>query len=468
MTTHREPRPLDDTTQRGARSIDEQMYALFGGRKFSQREPSQRALTRLHDARRGRSISVVRIATTLVFVALAGFSVFVLGYGMRRKSTQDVETLARELDHLAQVGALENADGLLGVLQGAEFQSPDEMVLVARADALLYRYHDADSKRLSRVAKQLEVVAKHRPDDGIVIRGIIASAADRIAMLEDLTRIAETTEDPEAAYLVASALSRAGSHEQADRYFERTLDLEPSHLEHLAGYAEHKLRANRLDQAESILDTMREVSPSSLWTQVVADALGRAQSTDRHVVDGKEAGPSSRVAEAHALLMSAIARHEDGDPEALDEVTQAIERVNEQPPFLIDYADRLLAIGWRAAARRVIESDRFPDTALAGRAALGRLLLAEGNAVAARQALLGVISDGCRDPVTGMAHVEAMSAAGATKGAVENAAKAVARAWPERSDLADAASQLEVRREASVRKTRKKKKRKAKRRRRRR
>lgn len=411
--------------------IDAQVHALLGGDRLAARAPSAVRADRVK-SRSGWTWG--RIAAGLTLAGLAVFSGVVLTYGLRRSAEAEAQRMAAELQALATTGGTAGASELLDKLGALPDRLHDgrHRGIMLRTEATLYRSHDADPQRLQRIEAALETPEGLSELDLVLIRTLIASRADRLSQLSNLARLGADSEDPLVAFLMASALSRAGSAEQASAAFDRALELEPSNLEHLAGFAAHQYAGGHSAEAAELLDVMREVDPISGWTKQVAAML-------RVELPPSEQSHEVPVAGAWTKIYLATVRLGENDrvvARAL--VAEAVQEVHAQPAFLVDFVDFLLSRGYPDAAGIVIGNPSWSNKTAGAMAAQGRYLLAQGDIPGAANVLSQAVAAGFADPVSGLAYIEALGAAGGQPATVRKVARELADAWPDNVDVAAA------------------------------
>jgi hypothetical protein len=249
--------------------LESQLNAMFGGQVFD--EP-----TRLDAVAPRRSIRPARrrAALPLFVLCLAtAATIFVVTREVRNERERAL--VAHDLAGFLRSGALREADEALDRAYILARHSKHARVLaplMARAEATLYHYVDSSEER-KRDVEQILAVTGEGTFDAAVARALITPVDELVDLQGVLQVIADETRDPEATFLLGMSLDAAGRTKAADRMFERALDLEPSHLPHLAMYAVWSKRIRRLDRTNEVLDQMRTIDPDSPWIGWVEDQI---------------------------------------------------------------------------------------------------------------------------------------------------------------------------------------------------
>lgn len=249
-------------------SVESQMNALLGGRLFRERTrmvrlPEVRAIA----PRRQRRTVLLSLFVASFALGLAGAGAIAHGANQSRRCA----ALVRELEGFLRTGALREADETLDrvrVLAGAAGRSRALAPLMARAEATLFHFVDASEERRQAVEALLDAGGEGT-FDGVVARALLTPPEDLGELQPVLEAIANEKRDPEAAFLVALSLAARGREEAADRAFEQAIDLEPSHLPHLAHHARWLARTGRTVESGEVLDQMRNIDPESPWIEWV-------------------------------------------------------------------------------------------------------------------------------------------------------------------------------------------------------
>jgi tetratricopeptide (TPR) repeat protein len=250
--------------------LESQLNAMFGGGLF--REPTLiEKISVVHELRPPR-----RAASTFVRLVLATVAVGLVAFALaaqRVKHSRECAQLIGDLAGYLRTGELRVADEALErarVLAAEPDRARLLAPLMARAEATLYRYVDASDERRTSVEAML-AASGEGSFDAVIARALITPDAELAALQPVLQMIADETRDPEAAFLLAVSLVAAGRTEDADRAYARAVDLEPSHLPHLAHYAVWVTRSGRAEEAGEIVDQMKTIDPESPWIGWVED-----------------------------------------------------------------------------------------------------------------------------------------------------------------------------------------------------
>lgn len=242
-------------------SLDSQMNALFGGALFDEQTsflPPSIVLALRPAPKRGRGALRLLIAG----ITLAAVAVGLLTNEIVKR--RELAHVSQELEGFLRTGSVEEARPVMEKLQGLAKEGETQPIVV-RAEAMLYHYLDQDEGRRDFIERALPAMASDTYD-AVVARALIASEEDLPKMRADLERVAEGAEDPEAAFLLAVI-------SQKRKRYEAAVDLEPSHLPHLAHLARWYLGNEKRDRARDVLDQMRTVNPESRFTRMVEEEV---------------------------------------------------------------------------------------------------------------------------------------------------------------------------------------------------
>jgi tetratricopeptide (TPR) repeat protein len=250
--------------------LESQMNAMFGGALFRERTRliPVAAPQPIRAPRRPASTFVKLLAMT---VALGVVSFVVTA--RRLEKSREYAALTHDLAAFLRTGELRQADELLDRArsfavdpQQARAMAP----LMARAEATLYRYVDGSEERRKSVETWLALTGEGT-FDAAVARALITPDAELVPMQGILRTIAVQSLDPEAAFLFGVSLAQVGRRADADKAYARAVDLEPSHLPHLAHYAVWVSQNGRKSDAIELVDQMRTIDPESPWIAWVED-----------------------------------------------------------------------------------------------------------------------------------------------------------------------------------------------------
>ncbi|MCU0619922.1 MAG: hypothetical protein MUC69_00285 [Gemmatimonadales bacterium] len=344
----------------GRAHIDQQMAALLGASVFGPWAASERppAGTRRRARRRTWRGALAAAAVACGAVALALVVNASLVHVRQERATKAV----RSLREFLLIGDLVRASRL--VVPEAALADDDHRHVVARAEATLYRFHDAAPARRARAARLL---ADHPATgyDAVVARALLLPRAERASRLAELRALDRPGQrDPCAALLVAIAL--APRHDEAAAAaFDRALLLGPDHAPLLSAAAEFEHRRGRGQRAVGHLEALVETNPRSPWV-----ALTRA----RLAQPAAPPPDTPPVIAGELALLEAAAEQGQGRPaRAAVALERAAAAVHHEPSFLLDYLDQLLERRQPELARRLSELAGWPPGSPAAHAAAARL-----------------------------------------------------------------------------------------------
>jgi tetratricopeptide (TPR) repeat protein len=238
-------------------SLESQMNALLGGDLFRERTqmiPRVVVTSLTAPAKKGRVLAYA-VAAGVLGSVFAGAAVL-----SDLERTRERELVAKDLAVYLATGSLDQAAEALDHLRSLGELDP---VLEARAEATLYRYGDHSDVRRARAAASLR--GAKETDDALVARALIASDSELRMMQDDLRAVWKRSGDGEAAFLLAVIVGQ-------QRAYEAAIDLEPSHIPHLAHYA---MFLGNTDAARDVLDQIRDVDPESPWVEKLEKELER-------------------------------------------------------------------------------------------------------------------------------------------------------------------------------------------------
>jgi Tfp pilus assembly protein PilF len=251
--------------------LESQMNAMFGGDLFRERTRIQPAVK--HSALRPPQ----RIGGAFVKMLLLAIAVGAVAFGaaaQRVKRSRELVSLRHDLAGYLRTGELRHADEAMErALMLADPQQAKAMApLLARTEATLYRYVDSSAERRSSAERWLKTGGEGT-FDATIARALITPDSELSGMQAVLRAIAIETRDAEATHLFGVSLDAAGRRKDAGRAFNRALDLEPSHLPHLAHYAVWMTREGRASEAGDLIDQMKTIDPESPWIAWVEEEI---------------------------------------------------------------------------------------------------------------------------------------------------------------------------------------------------
>lgn len=374
-TARREPTPQDErgtpplrrtptisTIARAGKkpSVEDVLALLHGARllgpwstPWQDEEPSDRA-TR-------KALPLRRFALVVVAGALLGLGILLVRAGRQRQEEREQATLTSELREFLLHGELALAERRVASLCSTPPRCaqlpPETRALVARAQATLYRWHDADPARLAAI----EAMAAPAESVDLAVKNALLESAERwsadINGLEALAR--NDIAGCDALYLVALARARAGNLPAAVAAFRAANERGPAHLPYLA------LQVQALDDsglpvsALRVARRMASISDKSPWTKWALSLAGADSPSN------PPGTPDPSPAAEPPVLRMLKALHRGIPPEGLAP----------GPEILRDSVNRLIVRGEFPGARRLLGDPR----AHAGPALLARLAWSEGR-----------------------------------------------------------------------------------------
>ena len=420
--------PLAETAD-----AERQLSALFGESLFGPWPELGPELAN-RDRSGGRKVWLWRLALVAALVGLFLGVQKLLEPGLDRKVAEDRSNYAQQLAMFLEDGALEQAAEFAALARGPsraiEPQDPHLETLI-RAEAALYRYFDADPKRLERLRPWLEKGnAGTLGKSGQLASITLLSRAERAEYVSELEALrAELAGDPELHYLLATAYEELGDVDKARQAWARSEDLGPAWLAHRFEQALFEAGQGKGDAAWELARDMSESSPSSAWSKAARSLFpkpasdnglgseattaepgraegkaaepGRAEgkAAEPGRAEGKAAEPGAKELKAppsgdtvlpepavppveifREKLAQAVAMEKGGETSlAQERLVDAIEAVHGGQAFVLDAFDYLL----RAKARVLCDTltrlpqwpadSRIAQARVAQRAKLGKL-----------------------------------------------------------------------------------------------
>ncbi|MBI4822181.1 MAG: hypothetical protein HY791_38335 [Deltaproteobacteria bacterium] len=393
---------IDSTAQierTRARAVDA-MEALLGASLFPHLAPRTSIYVEGTPKRR-RSFRAVVIAAVVIAAAVG--SAYVVSKGLDRRAHTEAAAKIGELDQLLQVGAYHLAAPLIEEVRAVGVAHLGEVgALVDRADALVFRRHDADPARLARVGTSTI------PDP--ITAAATRPRADQLDLVGYRAVDAKTDRpkgDADARFLIASMLARAGEAGAASAAFAKMESAEPTHLPHLYEWAKHEARRHRTFELANVVEAMNDSDPKSPWTRMAA-ALAEPEDALPVLEEIATSSAVAPVPRAWANIARAAALDADEQVDAANAALDAaLELSNRQPIFAMDFAESLLEDGRDRLALRLVSAKDWPDDLVARsvKARIESTTGAEGSLEKLREALMARPSD----PRLALDYVEAYS-----------------------------------------------------------
>lgn len=352
--------------------------------------------------------------------------------GIRAKTHREVTVDIEDFRHQLDVGSLESVAQVLPELQSkidVAKQREKYAKLVVFANAILYRYHDADPQRAKLVRAAL---AKAAPGEHplVLARALTRATVDRIGMIEALRAQKKSAE---GRFLLATALERAGDRARAEEAYAQAESLEPAHLQRLVHAARRSIDDNELNSARNLVDQLRDIDPEFVGIRLL----------ERELADEAAALPEglAPVSESQAVFREALRRLGRGQ-DASEQLEIALSKVHFQHEFALDYADTLLhrghALATRTLMRIVAENGSTSSRSSAWEALEARVGLRLDKDAQSASTLKGLLKRGFGDPAAAADYLNHLPP-GALDARMTAAVKLLKR-WPEHRALSAAVS----------------------------
>lgn len=360
--------------------LEAQIHRLFGASLFgvwdtSTREilvPAPHAVRKAKDRRR-----LYLGLATAVAVGLA--AAVLVRTGVKEQSRRAVVAEVEALSRLIESGALPQAAEILPKVETTvrlAGQAQQHQPGLVRAQAVLYRHHDAAPERRAFVEAEL-ASGRLGESDAQLIRALLYSWEERALFRSELEALrALRPKDPEVAFLLATAHDAAKDEEAATELYKAADELEPAYLPHAAFQVDHALRRQAHNEMMRMVEMMRDVHPMSPWTHLAVKMLPPEEGASANETSSKSAANpigTPPVVEAELLLLEArrlLATR--GLAVALPKVDLAVMTLKGDPTFMLDFATRL-ADGAPTLAAHLTTLPTWPKDAPAARTLLARL-----------------------------------------------------------------------------------------------
>jgi tetratricopeptide (TPR) repeat protein len=287
--------------------------------------------------------------------------------GLARQAGQERDRFAEELAEFVKEGALERASEFVSILEtGRNSLDPADphLDLLIRAEAALYRYHDANPERLRRIEQYLAAPQPSKPSASRVVAGMAVLSreerASRLAALEGQKKALE--HDPEFFYLLATTLEQRGDIDAAREAWKRSADLGPLWLVHRFEQALFETRHGNRAGAAKIASQMISVDADSPWSRLAVSWFG--DGTLKVPPVSAEGGVRTEAPALlyRARLRDAVAASRRDDPgQARRHLANALQAVNNQAPFVFDAFDCLVKERAVGLARQLTTFEAWPE-----------------------------------------------------------------------------------------------------------
>lgn len=364
------PRSQHDEPQhagpwRGA--TERQLSALFGDSLFGP-WPELDVDPARAGALRSRHVWLRRLAALAFVVAVvAGFRLLTAPV-LARKTNEDRAHYAEQLAMFLEDGNLERTSEFLELVRGGRGElerAGPHLDQVLRAEAAVYRYHDASPRRLALLESVLALEGVAQRPAARVARMTLLSRAERAKELATLEGLAKAVErDPEIPYLMATALEVTGDIEGARRAWSRSQDYGPSWLAHRFEQGAFEVRQGNEAAAKDIAAEIARLAPASPWTAASVEVFG----IEAPLLEAGVAEPSLSPVHSYQWNLAKSVRLLAADEGGLarEAMVQAVAAVNGQEPFVLDAFDSLLQAQAVELARALTMLPEWPKGSRTG------------------------------------------------------------------------------------------------------
>jgi hypothetical protein len=374
------PVPLEDER------VQQQLAQLFGASLFGP-WPELAQNQGKPPRRRRSSVWIYRLLVTVALIAAVWGGRRIFAPGLQRQTDERRANYAEELQSFINNGEFERAAQFVYLVRGSP-EVPAErtaaspvdakdpyLELVVRAEAVLYRYFDAEPERLTRLRSLLGVIGQNsRPRQ--IAGYTIQSRAERAGSLPELQRLHDDLPNSyEVEYLLATALDAHNDVDGAQAAFVRSARLAPAWLGHRFEQAWFDLRHEHRSEAQKIAREMERIDPDSPWSHLALATCEIPKSSDVPSVRGDAAVPVATPVQAYfEALQQCIAAGRRGDEaEGKARLFAALGAIHHQRPFLFDTFDWLVEQKQFGLARALAESPEWPRDDKLAQARIERL-----------------------------------------------------------------------------------------------
>jgi len=263
------------------------------------------------------------------------------------------------------------------VRQALDPKAP-KLELILGTEATLYRFFDADPARLSRILPHLD-----GPGASGQLRRLarltLLSREERAAHLVELEQIHNDLPNRnDAEYLLATALEFKKETTPAREAWARSERLGPAWLGQRfeqAWFEAHDTRQGAAQAAQKVARQIQRVDPDSPWAKLAAGTFGLPQDSGAPSVRSDAAAPVASPVQIHfERLQQSISSGRASDlGSAKQQLEAAVAAIHQQPPFLLDAFDWLVAEKQVALARHLIGLPAWPRDEKLAAVKAGRL-----------------------------------------------------------------------------------------------
>lgn len=326
------------------KEIENQLAILFGQSLFGT-WPELGPSLQSHNKAIRKSRWLVRTGALVAVIGIVLLGRALVQPGMERVSNDDRAHYAEQLSAFVADGDWEHSAPLLDRVRG-ESNALDALdvhrdVLV-HAEAALYRYFDADPRRLDRIRAHIQSNTQESLSVSRRLASLtVLSREERAAHLPELERLrTELPRDTELLYLLATAHESRGETEAAREAFNRSASLGPTWAGQRFEQALFERHQGKSEAATKVALQLIHANSDSSWSPLAA-AIFNAQS-EPIGADAAVAMPSPVQVFNAKLLQATAAFRNHSAGEAQQTLKAAVATVNGQAPFLLDAFDDLL------------------------------------------------------------------------------------------------------------------------------
>ena len=299
--------------------------------------------------------------------------------GLSRQDAAERAHYAVELQTFLNDGALVQAAQYLPLVydEAAGGESRNTYLdLTVYAEAVLYRYFDADPARLLRISPHLEGGASLSPLRQVA-RLTLVSREERATQLSVIEQLgSELPNNNQVEYLRATALEFRGNTEGAIAAWSRSAKSGPAWS--LQRFEQASFEAARGDDttAKKVASQIVRTDPDSDWSKLAIFTFGVSKPSDTVSERTDASAPITVPVEVfYEKRQRSIEAHRLGDiTKAKELLLEAASVVNEESPFLLDAFDWLLMQKAPVLAQELTKLPKWPGNSPVAKAKLERLV----------------------------------------------------------------------------------------------
>lgn len=350
----RPPEPRDASD----RSLAPQLGRLYGETLFG---AWQDPIESIEASRRGhkRGRWATRLTVVLLLAAVAAAGTWVYERGLTRRAEQDRAQVAKDVATFLADGELDRLAQYVAILQPSTqplAAASPYLDLIVSAEAALYRYQDAASERMARIAPHLS--SESGTPARALARLTLLSVPERAQAWDKLVGLGPSLDkNPEYHTVMATVLERRGDIKAARAAWERSAQAGPLWLPHRYQQWAFETRQRNATAAARIAEHMAKVAPGSAWTRMVlrhpAQALPATAATSV-----PQASPVATYHDELLQVFPSLASHNLAS--ARPALGRALAAVHGQPVFVLDAFAALVAVGANDLAMEMTSYEVWP------------------------------------------------------------------------------------------------------------